>query len=148
MADGDPLPSEHQTARYCKPSQAPNGVVIGAAFVLEPGHTELSLTCIPMVTDSPDPMNQLRAVKSALDASRLNAKPNGWLTTIQVGQFTSLTELLGTALALAVRHHPVDGNPGHSGVHGMPATGTPLATALGVLLAGKVNGPAVRVRAL
>lgn len=148
MADGDPLPSEHHTVRYCKPSQATNGAVLGAAFVLEPGHAELSVTCIQLVTDSLDRMNQFRAVRSALDASRLNVKPNGWLAAIQVGQFTSLTELLGTALALVVRHYPVDGNPGHSGVHGMPATGAPLATALGVVLAGRVDGPPVRVRAL
>jgi len=145
MAEGELVPDAHHVVRYCKNTQVTNGVASGAAFQLEGTHQELSVNWLEHLHPAPDRVAQLRAARAAMEQT-LRLKDNGWFAVLAGGCITSLTELSGTALALLVRHHPEDGNDGHSAVHGLPEIGSSLATAVGLELASRVTEAAIQLR--
>lgn len=142
MAEGDPLPPRDTAARYCKPSQVDDGEIIGPAFQLEGTHQELSMTWLEHLRGPPQ-LEQLREAKRAMSAG-FTLKPKGWLAVIRVESITSLTRVNDAELNLRVLHTP-DDNPAHCAVYGMPPGGSDLANAVSLDLAGRVEGPAVRV---
>lgn len=148
MAAGDLLPAGEHVARYCKNTQVESGQASGAAFVLEGTHLELSATWIEHISAAGTRGEQLRAVVQALNASGFTTKKTGWLAVLRTDRISTLTELAGTALQLSVRHAPELGNPGHSGVYGLPPPNTPLAAAVGLELSRRVAEPATQVRSL
>jgi hypothetical protein len=147
MADGDPVPDEDHVVRYCKNTQVDGGRALGAAFQLEATHTELSVNWLERLSAEAPRKEQLQIAREAM-AKTMRLKQNGWLAVLQTLQFTSLAECSGTALALVVRHHPVEGNDGHSGVHGMPEVASALATEVGLALAQRVAEPLVQIKQL
>jgi hypothetical protein len=147
MADGDPVPDDHHVVRYCKNTQVDGNRALGPAFQLEATHTELSVNWLERLSVAATRNEQLRIARDAM-ATTMTLKRNGWLAVLQTRQFTSLTECSGTALTLVILHHPVEGNDGHSGVHGLPEIASALATEVGLALAQRVTEPVVQIKQL
>jgi hypothetical protein len=148
MAEGDLVPNDQHVTRYCPNSQQEAGKALGAAFLLKTNEAELSVNWLEILHGPADRIAQLRAARDAMSAN-LTLKKNGWFAVLPVERISSLTEVAGTALALLVRHHPVQGNDGHSGIHGLPdVVNSALATATGTKLAQLVTEPLVQNRDL
>jgi hypothetical protein len=43
---GDKIADEYHIARYCKPTQAPDGQIQATAFMLRTGEESLSVNCL------------------------------------------------------------------------------------------------------
>jgi hypothetical protein len=118
---GETIPDQHHIARFCKPTQAPNGQVQATAFMLRPGEESLSVNWLEFLSTSSREaeIEELRNIYSR----KLKVGTGARIAALNVGDMRA--EVLAESpdrRNLRVLHDPQYGtvnDPSHSGIHGL-----------------------------
>ena len=146
MAAGDLVPIDQNVARYCRPTAIENDRALGAAFVLEGTHHELSVTWLEKLEPIPDRLLQIRAAATAITRSGFRMKRNGALAVLAVAAIVEDIDCGATLLHLQVLEFPELENPAHCGITNLPQQGSEFSTLVGLVLASRVAEPIYYVR--
>jgi len=116
---GEAIPDQDHIARFCKPTQAPNGQVQATAFMLRPGEESLSVNWLEFLSYSSreTEIEELRDIYSR----KLKVGTGARIAALNVGEMRAkvLTESLDRR-HLRVLHDPLYGtvdDPSHSGIY-------------------------------
>ena len=118
---GETIPDQHHLARFCKPTQAPNGQIQATAFMLRPGEESLSVNWLEFLNCSSREIEieELRNIFSR----KLKVGMGARVAALNVGEMCAkvLTESPDRR-NLRVLHDPQYGivyDPSHSGIYNL-----------------------------
>ncbi len=115
---GDRISDENHIARYCKPTQAPDGQIQATAFMLRAGEESLSVNCLEFLNCSTrqSEIESLRRLYSA----KLKVRGNARIAVLNSGEVrhTVKTESPDSR-NLKILHDPLCGDPSHSGIYNL-----------------------------
>jgi hypothetical protein len=119
---GDPLPPSDHIARYCKPTQAPNGQIQATAFMLRLGEKSLSVNWLEYLKCS-SREHEITEIRN-IYASKFNrVSASAKIAVFNIGEVREkvLTESEDRR-NLEVLHDPIEDkppDPSHSGVYNL-----------------------------
>lgn len=115
---GDKIPAQHHIARYCKPTQAPDGQIQATAFMLRPSEESLSVNWLEFHGHSSreEEIAELRRIYFAKLSVGVSAK----IAVLNVGEVCNkvFTESPDSR-NLEILHDPLESDPSHSGIYNL-----------------------------
>lgn len=115
---GDKIPGKHHIARYCKPTQAPDGQIQATAFMLKTGEESISVNWLELLSHSgrEGEIAELRRIYSA----KLRIGASAQIAVLNVGEVCNkvLTESPDSR-SLKILHDPSKNDPSHSGMYNL-----------------------------
>jgi len=119
---GDPLPDSNYIARYCKPTQAPNGQIQATAFMLRSGGESLSVNWLEYLNCS-SREHEISEIRNIYPSTFRRVGANAKIAVLNVGEVRGkvLTESEDRR-NLEVLHDPKEdepSDPSHSGIYNL-----------------------------
>jgi len=119
---GDPLPDSNHIARYCKPTQAPNGQIQATAFMLRSGEESLSVNWLECLNCS-SREHEIPEIRNIYASIFRRVGANAKIAVLNVGEVRGkvLTESEDRR-NLEVLHDPKEdepSDPSHSGIYNL-----------------------------
>ncbi len=114
---GDILPDGDHIARYCKPTQAPEGVIQATAFLPRDNEESLSVNWLEFL-DCPDRESEISRLRSVYDAKLNRVAVNARIAVLKVGDVRQKVMAESEdRRALKILHDPEENDPSHSGIY-------------------------------
>lgn len=111
---GDPLPDTDHVARYCKPTTIVGGQPTGAAFMLRPIDSFLSVNWLEHFGD----IGQDGQISEIREHISLGLAPSGLFAVLDVGETIAYVYTNSVNITLSILHEPEQDDLSHSGIHG------------------------------
>lgn len=119
---GDKVPNSNHIARYCKPTQAPDGQIQATAFMLRSGEESLSVNWLECL-NCPNRENEIIEIRNIYATKFRRVGANAKIAVLNVGEVREkvLTESEDRR-NLEVLHDPKEDeppDPSHSGIYNL-----------------------------
>ena len=119
---GDKIPDSNHIARYCKPTQAPDGQIQATAFLLRLGEESLSVNWLECLNGS-SREHEITEIRNIYASIFRRVGANAKIAVLNVGDVREkvLTES-GDRRNLEVLHDPIEdepSDPSHSGIYNL-----------------------------
>ena len=139
---GETIPDSDNIARLCSPLTAPNGVILGAAFMLRKNESSLSINWLEYLNcpNRDSEIGELQRIYS----KKLTVSPNARIAILNVGEIRDVvrTETEDNR-NIEVLHDPIpDGDQSHSEIHNLKQNNELIAELILEVLPENENHPA------
>ncbi len=117
---GDRLPDSDHIARYCKPTTAPNGVILATAFMLRQVDEGLSVNWVEFFNCT-DRNNEITELRRTYSDTFTRVSTNARIAILNVGEVRNIvyTETQDHR-DIKIIHDPIlDGDQSHSEIYNM-----------------------------
>jgi hypothetical protein len=116
---GDKIPDSDNIARFCRPSQAPEGEIQATAFMLRTGEESLSVNWLEFLKCS-DRENEIREIQR-IYSETLSVSANARIAILNVGEIRNIVRAESPDNRnIEVLHDPIPGgDQSHSGVYNL-----------------------------
>ena len=119
---GDKVPDSNHIARYCKPTQAPDGQIQATAFMLRSGEESLSVNWLECL-NCPNREHEITEIRNIYATKFRRVGANAKTAVLNVGEVREkvLTESEDKR-NLEVLHDPIEdepSDPSHSGLYNL-----------------------------
>ena len=116
---GDKIPDRHHIARYCRPTQAPEGQIQATAFMLRKDEESLSVNWLEFVT-CPNRGSEIAELQRIFSEKLTRVSRNAMFVVLGVGTMRKkVLQESPDARNLVVLHDPQVNDPSHSGIYNL-----------------------------
>ena len=128
----EPLPDEHDVARYCKPSSVEDGLPSAEAFTLKQDKEYLSVNWLEYF-NAPDLTAAVERIREAFRNKSYQVRRNARFAVLNVEAAKHAVHK-ATGSMPAIKHLPTRDDPSHTGIFGGTAEDFAIAVQLAALI--------------